>query len=60
MWGRLSWAAIPLHKPLPMVSAAVIGVVLLAVMVWVIARGHSRYMGCPQGTENFARKAFLI
>lgn len=44
MWGRLSWAAIPLHKPLPMVSAAVIGVVLLAVMVWVIARGHSRYM----------------
>jgi len=44
MWGKLSWNAIPLHEPLPLVSAAVVLVVMLALMVWVVARGHLPYL----------------
>jgi len=37
--GRLSWAAIPLDQPLPLVSAGVVLLVLLGALGWVVARG---------------------
>src|SRR6187431_1922600 len=44
MWGKLSWAAIPLDEPLPLVSAAVVGLVLLGTLAWVVAKGHLPYL----------------
>ncbi|MDQ6681555.1 MAG: cytochrome o ubiquinol oxidase subunit I [Pseudomonadota bacterium] len=44
MWGKLTWAAIPLDQPLPLLSAAVIGLVLLGTIAWVIAKGHLPYL----------------
>jgi cytochrome o ubiquinol oxidase subunit 1 len=39
MLGRLSWAAIPFNEPLPLLSGAVVGVVILATLVTVTANG---------------------
>ena len=38
--GKLGWDSIPFHEPLPLVSAGIIGLVLLGVFVWVWRRGH--------------------
>ncbi len=35
MLGRLSWAAIPLNEPLPLISMAVVMVAILAVLAIV-------------------------
>ena len=42
--GKLGWDSIPFQEPLPLVSAAVIGAVLLGVFVWVWRRGHLPYL----------------
>ena len=39
MLGRLSWSAIPFNEPLPLLSAAVVGLVVLAVLALVIVKG---------------------
>ena len=44
MLGRLSWAAIPIDQPIPLLAAAVVLVAILAVLVWVIAKGHLPYL----------------
>jgi cytochrome o ubiquinol oxidase subunit 1 len=44
MWGKLTWQAIPFNQPIPLAAAAVVGAVLLAVVVWVIVRGHAPYL----------------
>ena len=42
--GKLGWDSIPFHEPLPLVSAGVIGLVLLGVFIWVWRRGHLPYI----------------
>ncbi|MDR6113705.1 MULTISPECIES: cytochrome o ubiquinol oxidase subunit I [unclassified Sphingomonas] len=42
--GKLGWDSIPFHEPLPLVSAGVIGVVLLGVFIWVWRRGALPYL----------------
>ena len=44
MLGRLSWAAIPLNEPLPLLSGAVVGIVILAVLVVVTIKGWWPYL----------------
>ncbi len=44
MFGKLSWEAIPFHEPIVMVTAAVVGLVLFAVIAWVVAKGHLPYL----------------
>jgi cytochrome o ubiquinol oxidase subunit 1 len=44
MLGKLSWAAIPFDQPLPLIAAAVIGVVLAGVFVWIVVKGHFPYL----------------
>jgi cytochrome o ubiquinol oxidase subunit I len=44
MWGKLSWAAIPLDQPLPLVSSAVVALVITGVLIWVIVKGHLPYI----------------
>ena len=41
MLGLLSWSAIPLDQPIPLVAAILVTLVVLAVIVWVVAEGHA-------------------
>jgi cytochrome o ubiquinol oxidase subunit 1 len=44
LFGKLSWSAIPLDEPLPMVSGCVIALVLLGVAIWVVRKGWAPYL----------------
>jgi len=44
LFGKLSWSAIPLDQPLPMVSGCVIALVLLGVAFWVVRKGWAPYL----------------
>jgi cytochrome o ubiquinol oxidase subunit 1 len=44
MLGRLSWAAIPFSEPLPLISMAVVMVVILAVLAIVTVKGWLPYL----------------
>src|SRR5438045_8929703 len=44
MFGKLSWAAIPFDQPIPLVTAAVVLVAILAILGWVVIRGHLPYL----------------
>ncbi|MEO7057608.1 MAG: cytochrome o ubiquinol oxidase subunit I [Caldimonas sp.] len=44
MFGKLTWAAIPFDQPLPLLSAAVVGLVLAGVLGWVVVKGHLPYL----------------
>src|SRR6266404_3968427 len=44
MLGRLSWAAIPFNEPLPLISMAVVMVVILAVLAIVTVKGWVPYL----------------
>ncbi|MEO6362602.1 MAG: cytochrome o ubiquinol oxidase subunit I [Caldimonas sp.] len=44
MLGKLSWQAIPFHEPIVIVTAAVVGLALLALAAWVVAKGHLPYL----------------
>jgi cytochrome o ubiquinol oxidase subunit 1 len=44
MFGKLSWSAIPIDQPIPLVAGAVVLVAILAVLVWVVVRGHLPYL----------------
>ncbi len=44
MWGKLSWAAIPLDQPLPLISSAVVGLAIAGVLMRVILKGQLPYI----------------
>jgi len=44
MFGNLTWAAIPFDQPIPLYSAAVVGLMVLAVLAWVVIKGHVPYL----------------
>ncbi len=44
MLGKLSWAAIPLNEPLPLISAAVVAIVILAALAIITVRGWWPYL----------------
>jgi cytochrome o ubiquinol oxidase subunit 1 len=44
MWGKLSWAAIPLDQPIPLVASSVVILVLAGVLAWVILKGWFPYL----------------
>jgi cytochrome o ubiquinol oxidase subunit I len=44
MLGKLSWAAIPLDQPIPLVAASVVGLVIFAVLVWITLKGWLPYL----------------
>src|SRR5258708_19708760 len=44
MFGKLSWSAIPFDQPIPLLTGAVVLVAILAVLLWVIVRGHLPYL----------------
>jgi cytochrome o ubiquinol oxidase subunit 1 len=44
MFGKLSWAAIPIDQPIPLVTGAVVLVAILAILAWVVISGHLPYL----------------
>ena len=44
MFGRLTWAAIPFDQPIVMVTSAVVGATLLAVLLLVTVKGWWPYL----------------
>jgi cytochrome o ubiquinol oxidase subunit 1 len=44
MFGKLSWDAIPFHQPIVMIASAVVALVLTAVLVWIVVKGHLPYL----------------
>jgi cytochrome o ubiquinol oxidase subunit 1 len=44
MFGKLSWSAIPFDQPIPLFAAAIVGVVIIAVLVWVAVKGWIPYL----------------
>ena len=44
LWGKLTWQAIPFDQPLPLISSAVIALVITGVLAWVVVKGHLPYL----------------
>src|ERR1700712_765511 len=44
MLGKLTWDAVPLDQPIPMISSGVVALAILAVLAWVVIRGHLPYL----------------
>ena len=42
--GKLSWDAIPLHEPIVMNTVGVVGIVIVATLAWVTAKGYWPYL----------------
>ncbi|MCA6106894.1 cytochrome o ubiquinol oxidase subunit I [Bradyrhizobium cenepequi] len=44
MFGKLSWSAIPIDQPIPMIASGVVALVILGVLAWVVLAGHLPYL----------------
>jgi len=44
MFGKLTWAAIPLDQPIPLVAGALVGVVIVGVLAWITLKGWLPYL----------------
>ena len=44
MFGKLSWAAIPFDQPIPLVTAAFVGVAIICVLAWITLKGWLPYL----------------
>ncbi|KWV50028.1 cytochrome ubiquinol oxidase subunit I [Bradyrhizobium macuxiense] len=44
MFGKLSWSAIPIDQPIPMITSGVVALVILSVLAWVVLAGHLPYL----------------
>src|ERR1700712_3247565 len=44
MLGKLTWDAVPLDQPIPMISSGVVALAILAVLAWVVIRGPLPYL----------------
>src|SRR6185437_9204535 len=44
MWGKLTWAAIPIDQPIVMGASAVVAVAITGVLAWIVIKGHLPYL----------------
>jgi cytochrome o ubiquinol oxidase subunit 1 len=44
MFGKLSWAAIPFHEPIVMVTSGVVALAITGVIVWILVKGYLPYL----------------
>jgi cytochrome o ubiquinol oxidase subunit 1 len=44
MFGKLTWGAIPLDQPIPMIASCVVALVLISVIILVVAKGWFPYL----------------
>jgi len=44
MLGKLSWSAIPIDQPIPLVAAGVVLAAIIGVLLWVLIKGYMPYL----------------
>ena len=44
MLGKLSLEAIPLGQPIPMIASGIVALAILAILGWIVAKGHMPYL----------------
>ncbi|HYZ23813.1 MAG TPA: cytochrome o ubiquinol oxidase subunit I [Rhodopila sp.] len=44
MLGKLTWSAIPFDQPIPLIAGAIVFAILLAIIVWIVVKGHLPYL----------------
>ncbi|HEU4626746.1 MAG TPA: cytochrome o ubiquinol oxidase subunit I [Steroidobacteraceae bacterium] len=44
MFGKLTWNAIPWDQPIPLTAAAIVGLAVLGVFIWVVVKGYLPYL----------------
>ena len=44
MFGKLTWSAIPFDQPIPFATSIVIGLVIAAILGWVLVKGYVPYL----------------
>ena len=44
MFGKLTLQAIPLHEPIPLITGAVVVLILAAILAWVVLKGYLPYL----------------
>src|SRR5712672_4099902 len=44
MLGKLTWDAIPFDQPIPMIASGVVALTILAILGWVVIKGHLPYL----------------
>jgi cytochrome o ubiquinol oxidase subunit 1 len=44
MFGRLTWQAIPVDQPIPLIAAMIVGLILGGTLLWVWIKGHFPYL----------------
>lgn len=44
MFGKLTWQAIPFDQPIPLIAAALVGLIFAGVFVWIALKGHVPYL----------------
>ena len=44
MLGKLNWNAVPWDQPIPLIAGAAVFIILLAVVAWIILKGHLPYL----------------
>jgi cytochrome o ubiquinol oxidase subunit 1 len=42
--GKLSWDALPLHQPIPLVTSLVMVLVIFSVLAWIAMKGYGPYL----------------
>ncbi len=42
--GKLSWDAIPLDQPIPLITSGIVIVIIVGVLGWTLVRGHFPYV----------------
>lgn len=44
MFGKLTWSVIPWGQPIPLIAAAIVGVIGLGILCWIVIKGHLPYV----------------
>ena len=44
MLGKLTWSAVPLDQPIPMIASAVVALVIFSVLAWIVLKGYVPYL----------------
>jgi cytochrome o ubiquinol oxidase subunit 1 len=60
MFGKLNWSAIPFDQPIPLITSAVIILLLLGVLALVTVKGWWPYLWREWITSGMAAKKIMI
>mgnify|MGYP000433135708 CR=1 FL=1 len=44
MLGKLTWAAIPLNEPIPLVTSIIVILIIASILTWVTIKKHWSYL----------------